>query len=365
MIDFETLADLLLPADCILPNYLAIDPEQRDQRAPEARLRNCMEAAEAKLERRGMDLRARNLLLDPMREFARGADFAEHRDPGLAIFARSGARARIVPLPEKPTEMTVLGPYAHIKPLLPLLARNRRFNILALTKSDVKLLSATPFTWAELPLEALPPEVQTELDSRPAADAAPGQHAAEEARKALLVADSARVAKAVKAALRGDSAPLILAADPHVAGNALQNAHLRQLRPRSLRINPFAISEAELHAKALELIGPHIAAEPGAVLEQINARLGTAKSNVAIRLEEILRAGAEGRLDAVVVGEDEMLPGRFDPAGELVAHGAPGPEDEDLLNTAAVLALRHGGRAFAIPRERMPRRVHAAATLRF
>ena len=86
---------------------------------------------------------------------------------------------------------------------------------------------------------------------------------------------------------------------------------------------------------------------------------------MAIRLEEILTAAAEGRVDSVVVAEDEALWGRFEPGHVLTAHGRPGPGDEDLLNQVALLALRNGGRAFALPRERLPRQVPAAATLRF
>lgn len=110
---------------------------------------------------------------------------------------------------------------------------------------------------------------------------------------------------------------------------------------------------------------PGLRAELDGVLEQINARLGTAEPTVAIRLEEILGAATEGRVDTVVVAEDETLWGRFEPGQALVAHGKPGPDDEDLLNQAALLTLRNGGRAFALPRERLPRQVPAAATLRF
>jgi len=109
---------------------------------------------------------------------------------------------------------------------------------------------------------------------------------------------------------------------------------------------------------------PELEDELATVLNQVNARLGTADKTVAIRLEEILQAGPEGRVDAIVVATDETLWGRFGD-GALTAHGSPGPEDEDLVNLAAVQALRTGARAFAVPRERLPRQVPAAATLRF
>ena len=48
----------------------------------------------------------------------------------------------------------------------------------------------------------------------------------------------------------------------------------------------------------------------------------------------------------------------------VYTHGSP-EKHEDLLNELAVVTLRSGGRTFAVPRERMPRPVPAAATFRY
>ena len=370
MIDTDAIGTLLAPADCTVSIYLATEPAEHDRRAPDARLRILIEQADERLERRGLALRTRGAILQPLRQLAAEADFARHRDPCLALFVRWApapdaeapeAALTTIPLPWLRPDAVVVGPDFHIKPLLPLLAVNRRFNILALSKQDVRLLSATPFDWTDVPLEVLPLEAQAELDSRPAADA----DTEDEARKALMVADPRRIATAVKAALGDDPAPVVLVADPHVAGHFAKHAQLRTLHPAVLHLNPFSIAAGELHAKVIELMRPELAAELDGVLDQVNARLGTAEPTVAIRLEEILGAASEGRVDAVVVAEDETLWGRFEPGQALAAHGTPGPDDEDLLNQAALLALRNGGRAFAVPRERLPRQVPAAATLRF
>jgi hypothetical protein len=58
--------------------------------------------------------------------------------------------------------------------------------------------------------------------------------------------------------------------------------------------------------------------------------------------------------------------GRFGPEqGNVVAHGSQAAGDEDLLNVAAVMTLRQGGRAFAIERSRIPRQSAVIATLRY
>ncbi len=367
MIKSETFNRLLEPVTCGVSIYLPLEPNQRDQRALEARLRRLIDTADTALERRGVELRGRADLLDPVRTFASSASFAQHRDPGLAIFANAAEQVdeaiQVLPLPLGPPEAVVAGPDFYLKPLLPLMAANQRFNILALSKTNVRLLTATPFTWSEVPLETLPIEVQAELDVRAEADE--DDPSLEDARRELLVSSPRSIATALKAAIGEDPAPVVLIADPQVAGHFLQQVQIRQIHPQPLHLNPFALSDAELHAKALDLIHPDLDVDVNAAIEAVNARLGSAEPTVAIRLEEILLAAREGRVDTVIVAQDESLWGNITADGQVVAHGTPGPDDEDLLNLAAVLTLRNGGRAFALPRARLPRQVLAAATLRF
>lgn len=363
MIEADTFSRLLPPVICGISIYMPIDTEQRDRRAPDARLRGLIEEAAQILERRGHEAAG---LLDPLRGFLATADFAQHRDKGLALFVGEGSAEvggqifEVVSLPVQPDELVTVGPDFHIKPLLPLLSADRRFGILALSKANARLLSATPFTWAEVPLTTLPIEAQADLDSRQASEAA-----SEDVRKELLVSSPRYIGTAVRAAIGEDPAPIVLVADPSVGGAFLQEVSMRQLHPEPLHLNPFALSDEELHARVLEIMEPSLGAELDEMIEKVNARLGTAEPTVAIRLEEILTAGREGRVDAVLVATDETLWGRVKPDGSVVAHGTAGVDDEDLVNLAALLTLRQGGRAFACPRERIPRQSPAVATLRF
>lgn len=337
--------------------YAPLEPEQRDLRAPEARLRELADQAEQLLG--ALDATARDALVARLRDTL-DRDLAEHRDAGLAVLLAAD-RTELIPLPEPPPELVVVGPHAHLKPLLPLLARNRRFHILALSADRARLLTATPWAWQERALTELPPEAQAELDSRPASDT----DSLERARMALLTQDPHRVAHAVRAALAGDDAAVVLAAEPRIAGHFTKLADLPGLLPQIVQVNPFALDDAALHARAMQVIGPLIDAELEAVLEQLEARLGAGDARLALRLEEILAAANEGRVDTVVVAEDTPVWGSCRPGQTITAHGHPVPGDEDLVNLAAIATLRTGGRAFAVPRERLPLHAPAAALLRF
>ena len=317
MIEAQMLSQLLAPVSCAISIYFPVDHRQRDERAPTARLRGIVDTVAERIEQIDMKPDQRAAMLHKLRNFAENIDFARHRDPGLAIFAAPATAESegfwVIPLPNAPGEMMVIGQDFHIKPLLPLIAANQRFGILALSKTNVRLLAATPFQWQELPLDVLPLDAQAELDSRPAAAAAAGGEAVDDVRKEILVASPRNIATAIKAAIKDDPAPVILVADPGVAGHFLQQVEIRQIQEQPLQINPFALSDQELHAKVLDVIRPVLDVDLNAVLEQVTARLGTAEPNVAIRLEEILAAGQEGRVDAVVVAEDESLWGRLNP----------------------------------------------------
>src|SRR5206468_7392334 len=122
MIAPETVGRLLEPGKCLVSIYMHIEPGDRDLRAHEAKLRGMLDNAADRLERCGMQKAERDALLGPLYAYGSGVAFSEHRDPGLAIFARPGETAHFEALPQAPEEIVVVGPDFHIKPLLPLLA---------------------------------------------------------------------------------------------------------------------------------------------------------------------------------------------------------------------------------------------------
>ena len=359
---FRPLLEEQWPAVSI---YCPIDPAQRDIRAPQARLRHLLDGADRMLRALDVTDAAREAVLERGRSVYEATDFAAHRDPCLVLLI-SPERADVFPVPLAAEETVQVAKHFHLKPLLPLLARYQRFHVLALSAGNAKLFTATPFSWEERPLDFLPMDAAAELDSLPAGEFAPGTgQTVDDARKALLTEDMGRVAGAVRAALGTDTAPLVLAAEPNTAGHFPPMAHLPQLLEEKLLINPFALPPSELHHRVLAVMEPLLGQEVEAVIEQANARLGTAEPTVSLRLEEILMAANEGRVEAVVVAADQTLWGRYEPGRTVEAHGHEVPGDEDLLNQAAVTTLRNGGRAFSAPAVRLPRNAAAVANFHY
>lgn len=361
MIGAEEFRALLEPRDPAISLYIPAGESGGDPLGPQTLMRELIGVARGQLAGRGIEDRRIDALLAPAEDSLRNTDFPAHREPGIALFLTDGwSRQLALPQPVEPA--VVAGHAFHVRPLLPLVARNRRFFLLALSAGKARLLACTPFACDEVPLSLTDNAGRAQMDSLPAgAD----EGSRESEKEALLLSDWLRLANSLRAAIGADQAPILLAAEPRVAGHFSKAAKLPQLLEPALHLNPFAITTAELHARAVAAMEPSFATELDAVLDQVNARLGTAEPTVAIRFEEILLAADEGRVDALVLAEGARLWGRYEDRRLLATHGSETPDDDDLLNLAAVLALRNGARAFVAPAERLPRQSMAVATLRY
>jgi hypothetical protein len=280
-------------------------------------------------------------------------------------------------------ESVIVGPKINLKPLLPLL-KDRPFHLLAVSAHRVRLLECHEFNFRDV----TPPElrlseadVERETDYQPSVQASPAgrpatakrsqgnvhtqtYEAPDEVRKAEFIEYLHRVVAAAEAVLAPQPLPLIVAAEPEIAG------HLRKFLHRgpdeTLIVNPFGIDERELVEKAGALLpSPERQALTDA-LDRINARLGSGDPKVTLRLEELVIAAHDGRVDTAVVSEDATLWGRFDSdRREVIAHGTPGEGDEELINDVILATLEKGGRVLCAKREELPRQALAAALLRY
>ena len=158
--------------------------------------------------------------------------------------------------------------------------------------------------------------------------------------------------QAVARVLGDDPGPLVLVAEPEVAGH-IPLKHLVQPVLR-LELNPFALDVDELWRRAADLATSGIDDEIDALVDRARARLQGGEPTASHRPEEILAAAYEGRVDTVLVASDKALWGQFIPGQKVRADRGQSKGDEDLLNRAAVTTMRMGGRAYAIPHIRLP-----------
>jgi len=159
------------------------------------------------------------------------------------------------------------------------------------------------------------------IDSEVESGAPLDEPMAEGERRAPLARSPKRIADAVKPALGGAVAPVVVVADPQVALRFFCDTVMAQTLEDFAAFNPFSARDCELPEKALAVTRPILSAELATVLDKVNARLGPGNPTVAIGLEEILMSAQAGRIDVLVVSEGERIWGHFSPNAALTAHG--------------------------------------------
>lgn len=359
-------------------------PRSKKEVEPATRLRMLLREAEQQLGARGMKQADCQALLAPAAKLLDDPYQWERREAGLALFLAPGRFHRIA-LQQVPPERVTVGRHFHIRPLLPLMQRAHPFTLLAISAGRASLWRCDQAGMREIFPEDMPRGVQevtgaTDFQesvqfnpiARPRTGASPGVPKAhglespEEVRKAELLDYLHRLDTALAPIFNRDKLPLVIAAEPEILGHFRALCRYPNIQTESLNLNPFAVKPEELRARAEALLAPRFADPVAQLRDQIMRRLGNDQPNATLELAEIVPAAAYSRVSALLIAEEGCVWGRFDAEQQrVIAHDAPEPEDEDLLNFAAVMALANGAAVYPVPRADMPGQVLAAAALRY
>jgi hypothetical protein len=355
-----------------------VPTEKKEDRV---RFKNLVRKAESLLVERGLRTADAADLLRPARELLEADLFWEHTLDGLAVFAAPGFfRHYAEPLALR--EIVLAGEDFHLKPLLPLLQAGGRYYLLALSQKRVALLEGSPEALDPIPLPGLPQTVASAvaLESYPP-ERYVGFHAqspkagrrrtifhgqAEESQDAVRYLHDfcRRVDEKVSAFLRGERAPLVLAAVEYLHPIYAEANTYPNLLPEGVRGNPEEYNVEELHRRSRAVAARAMEAERRRALEQYRALGGGPRSSED--LGTIVAAAHCGRIERLFVADGEERWGTFDPRTlDVRVHDRPRPGDRDLLDFAAVRTILTDGHVYATPRDGMPGRALLAALFRY
>src|SRR5215207_2909888 len=134
-----------------LPTHRAGAQIQQDP----IRLKNLLREAEEQLLAKEFRAPEAEELLGPAWELLDDSVFRRHQSDGLAIFLSAGV-FRYYRLPLNFEDLVVVADRYYLKPLLPLLAGDGQFYVLALSQNEIRLLRATRHSVSEVELEDVP-----------------------------------------------------------------------------------------------------------------------------------------------------------------------------------------------------------------
>jgi hypothetical protein len=342
------------------------------------RLKNLLSEAERRVIETGARAAAAKDTLAPARALLREGLFWRNQADGLALFLSPGwFRSYRLPL-EFPELVTVADRF-HLKPILPLMAGDGRFYVLALSQNEVRLLEGSRHGVHEVDLEDVPASLREALRfDHPekellfhiagreggATAVFHGHGIGGEVDKERIGRYLRLVDSALARVLQDRQSPLILAGVEYVQAIYRGVSHYPTLLHQGIPGNLEHLRAEELHQRAWPLVEPVFRRDQEAAAARYRELAGTGLALGDLR--EVLPAAHHGRIEVLFVALGENRWGSFqEETGQMSEHEGPEAGGEDLLDLAAVRTVLGGGSVYAVPREEVPGGSTAAAILRY
>jgi hypothetical protein len=291
------------------------------------RLKNLLRQATEVLKSDGVRAPEIDRLLAPLRSLLDDRLFWQYQSDGLALFSRPGWwRSFRVPL-DLP-ELAVVDDRFHVTPLLPPLAGDGHFFVLALSQNQIRLLEGTRDRVEEVDLPGVPLGVRDALQGEEAqkqlqlyvADRCGvgaggsyhGQAHPGEAQAERVLRYFRKVDRGLREVLAGERAPMVLAAVEHLSPIYRQANTYPQLVDEVLPGSPEGLSRHELHARAWPIVEPLLLRAQGEAVARYDRLAGTGLTSQDP--QDIVWAAEDGRIETLFVSHH--------PAGPSGAAGA-------------------------------------------
>lgn len=332
-------------------------------------------------------------ILDDARQLQDRPGFWRGLSDGLAVFITRHATETYL-LPLSFDEVSIVGDHFHLKPLFPLIAANKRFYLLALSKNDVRLYQGThqaisEVEAAEIPSSIVsaiqqyeePPEQGLQSHVR-GQDSSPDGREMERGHHGQGTSDdlSREPQDQLKRFFReiddsvadyiadeNEEVPLVLAGvSEYLPLYRSVNSYRHLVEDKIVSGNPERVSKKELHEKAWEIVGEIFDSRQQEEVERFEDFYYQDGDMASDDFHEILPACVYSRVDTLFVPSGQYRWGRFDPETNTIeVHDSKHPGDGDLLNYAAIKSYLSGADVHVLRPGNMPGGRSIAAVFRY
>lgn len=308
-------------------------------------------------------------LIGACRDLVGEREFWNHRLSGIAVFCSPDLRM-LVDLPRQVSQTMIVADSFHTKPLIRLLQAMDRYQVLCLTRKDVRLLEGDRDSLQEVPLFNVPRTIEEAFareermaggdPSRPLGRA-PGIVTGKiELERWFRTVDNG----IWKNHSRDSGLPMILCALPENQSAFRAVSKNQNLLEQGVQLDPDHIPLERIREESWKLIEPRLQERTRQAIDHFRA----AKAHHAGSDDvwEVAKSAARGRVHLALVEADRRIGGKLDPAsGEVLMGDISDPMLGDLLDDTAESVLRTGGEVLVIPHELMPTDTGIAAVYRY
>jgi len=379
--DFQQLVEM--NGEWHVSIYMPTHRAGREQQQDPIRLKNLLSKAEKTLLEHGVRRPNVQEMLNPAEELLIESGFWQHQSEGLAIFMSEDS-SKIYRLPDRFDELVVVSNSFHVKPVLPLLNGNGNFYMLLLNLNNVGLFYATRDNFSEVELidthtrleDAYGSEEETKNISfhtgsenspspgeRPAMYYGPG---VENKKKEEILRFFREVDAGIARMLENESAPMVLAGVEYLFPLYHEANTYRNLLEEGVSGSPQRQDIKELHARAWKVVEPIFMENQLKASDRFMELHGQQNGLASGDLKEVVKAAVAGRIETLLIPLGKQIWGRYDLGTDSVHFDSePTPENDDLLNLAAVQTLLNSGNVYSIPENHFPKNLEVGAIFRY
>lgn len=343
--------------------YLATDPAS-DGRQERIEFGNLWRDARAQLESTGLDMRALEPYDVMVEDLLEDDAFWLHLARSAAIFIDSDGIWEYL-LPTTLTSGFHVSDRFHLKPLLRSLTLPAAAYVLALSQNANRLIAVLPQgDPQELRVPDMPKDAVAAVGVPSISGRKPhGRVQGGEGQKMRMGQYCRAVDQALRPVLMGGDVPLILAAARPVADIYRQWNSYPHLAEPVIDGNPDATTDADLAARAREVLDQVNAQRLRSLHEVFEQRQadGRAVTDVA----DAARAATMGQIDTLFVDFDSVVPGSVDDLGEVVFEDVDDAVAYGIGDEIARRTWLAGGTVVAVRRQDVPGGGDVAAILRW
>ncbi|MBE9012498.1 hypothetical protein IQ250_20065, partial [Pseudanabaenaceae cyanobacterium LEGE 13415] len=314
-------------------------------------------------------------------------NFWQQQDRGFALFVTDGFY-HYYKVPRDLFELVVVTDQFHLKPLLPLLTGDGTFYVLELSQKQVRLYEGDRDDMREVHVPNLPQNMDEVLQYDESeqqgqfrigttsgasnfsnSSTGPGVFHGQSSPDRDDVTRRYRqffhaINEALHEFLNGKRAPLILACVEYLMPIYREANTYPKLVEEGIHGNVKDDSLGFLHEQAWSIVEPLFAQEQERAVNNYHELSNT--ELISTKVEETVPAAYYGRIEQLFVPVGVQRWGRFNPdTNEIEIHNEAQPEDEDLLDAAALQTIINGGTVYAVEPDRMPSSATIAAVFRY
>lgn len=364
--------------------YLPTYSSGTDIRQNPVRFKQLLRVAEAELYNMKHTKEEVEKLLKPATILVSETRFWQNQSEGLALFIYSEG-IKYFRLPVEFKESITVSNKLYIKPLLPLFAGNGEFNILALSKNNIRLFRCTRQKVAEIVLEHAPTSMlDMEVDEDPGnnqpirisnpsgkskmsfSKVTQGQANENEYENNHLTRYFRAIDQSLLNMDMNSNIPLILAGVEYLIPIYRETSNYPYIVEDYIRGNPEILSGDELHERAWKIVKPIFSKKQKLAEEKYKQYSGQRNNLYLNSLDKIIPAAYHGQVESLFLDNNINKWGKYDhDNNKIKINKEKKYGDEDLMEYVSILTLSRGGDVYAVDTDMIPDNENIAAVLRY